>query len=103
MIKLIASIIIASLILLIFEPYLASLLVWLTSLHHFIYQHLEIVFSSSKIGTILRNLVTLLFIPLIATGIPSLIYYLIYRKKMPYFMETCWAVWLVIATIILIK
>lgn len=103
MIKLIASIIIATLIVLIFEPYLAILLGWLITLHHFIYQHLEVVFSSSKIGTILRNLVTLLFIPLIATGIPSLIYYLIYRKKMPYFNEVCWATWIVLATIIVVK
>ena len=103
MLKMIASIILASLVVLIFQPYLATVLHWLTSLHHYLYQELGVVFSSGKIGTVLRNLVTLLFIPFIAIGIPSLIYYLIYRKKMPYFSEAVWGVWIVVATIIIVK
>ena len=103
MLKMIASIILASLFVLIFEPYLAIVLDWLTSSQHYLYQILDVVFSSGKIGTILRNLVTLLLIPFIAIGIPSLIYYLIYRRKMPYFNESIWAVWIIIATIITLK
>jgi len=103
MLKLVASIILASLVALILSPYLSIGLHWLVQLHHFIYQELSVVFSSQKVGTILRNIVTLLFIPFIASGIPMLIYYLIYRKKMPYFTETTWAVWIVMVTIVLLK
>lgn len=103
MLKLVASIIIASLIALILEPYLSIVLHWLVQLHHFIYEQLSVVFSSGKVGTILRNIVTLLFIPFIASGIPTLCYYLVYRKRMPYFNEVTWAVWIVMATIVLLK
>ncbi|MAZ38597.1 MAG: hypothetical protein CMF49_00580 [Legionellales bacterium] len=103
MIKMVVSILLASLFVLLFEPYLIILLEWLTTLQHEIYRLLEVVFSSGKIGTILRNLVTMLVIPLIAVGLPSLIYYLIYRKKMPYVNEAIWGVWIVIATIIILN
>lgn len=103
MFKLVVSIIIASIAVLFFEPYLAKALIWLGQMHQYLYQSLQQVFSTGKIGDILRNIVTLLFIPFIVSGVPSLVYYLIYKKKMAYFNEITWGAWLVMATIIILQ
>ncbi|MFN7097285.1 MAG: hypothetical protein ACK4PR_06975, partial [Gammaproteobacteria bacterium] len=63
----------------------------------------QVIFSDGTVGTLLRKLVALLVIPLVCVGAPAGLYYVIYRKSMPYFTEAVWVVWIILATAILLK
>lgn len=43
----------------------------------------------------IRNVIIMIGLPLIITGIPALIYRLIKKQNMPYFLESTWILWLV--------
>lgn len=43
----------------------------------------------------IRNVVIMIALPLAITSIPALIYRLIKKQNMPYFLESTWIVWLI--------
>lgn len=103
MLKQITSLILASLIVLLLSKYFTVGLGWVQGLHDWLYDVTQVVFSDSTLGIMLRKLVALLVIPLVCIGIPSGLYYVIYRKAMPYFTEAVWVVWIILVTAILLK
>ena len=63
--------------------------------HDWISQLLTDVFTVGQAGNLVRELITLLSIPLIAGFIPALVYWGIKRHFFPYFMQIVWIVWLI--------
>ena len=55
------------------------------------------IFSTSDLGVMIRKIITLVLIPVLIAAIPALIYYALKRRRMPYFYEITWVLWLVIA------
>jgi hypothetical protein len=67
---------------------------WIIDGHDWIDKMLGDVFSGGQAGNLLRGLIALLSIPLIVGLIPSIIYWMVRRSWLPYFMEIVWVVWL---------
>lgn len=54
------------------------------------------IFSAKPLFITLRQVIALVILPLIITGVPALIYQAIKHRNMPYFVESTWIVWLII-------
>ncbi len=54
------------------------------------------LFSHGAYGILLRNVFSLVLLPVIIAGIPALIYRAIKGKKMPFLIEIIWVLWLII-------
>ena len=63
--------------------------------HEWIANLLMQVFNGGKAGSMMRDLIALLAIPVCAAVIPLTLYGLIKKHTFPYFMEIAWIVWLV--------
>jgi hypothetical protein len=53
------------------------------------------VFSGSQAGSIPKNLIALLSLPLLVGLVPAIIYWMVRRHWFPYFMQIVWVVWLI--------
>jgi hypothetical protein len=62
--------------------------------HDWVSGMLTMVFNGDYAGNMARELVALLVIPLVAGLIPAIIYFLMRKNWLPYFMEIVWIVWL---------
>ncbi|HVY53303.1 MAG TPA: hypothetical protein VHA13_02170 [Gammaproteobacteria bacterium] len=82
----------------IIHPIITALL----SCHDWVSELLLQVFSGGQAGSIARNLIALLAMPLIISVIPAIVYWLAKRSMFPYFMHTLWAVWLVQTTALIV-
>jgi len=60
------------------------------------------VFSGGEIGSAIRNLLSLLAMPLIIGAIPAIVYWMSKHRMFPYFMHVVWVVWLVQTTAIVV-
>jgi len=67
----------------------------LLAAHDWVSQLLTQVFSGGQVGNTIRELLALLCIPVVVGLIPSIIYWVVRRHWVPYFMEIVWIVWLV--------
>lgn len=67
----------------------------LISGHDWISQVLTDVFSGGQAGNVARELIALLSIPVLVGLIPAVIYWLVKRHWMPFFMEIVWVLWLI--------
>jgi hypothetical protein len=75
----------------------------LVSSRDWISQLLLQVFSGGEWGSAVRNLISLLVMPLFIAAIPALVYWLSKRRFFPYFMHVVWVVWLVEVTTIIVR
>jgi hypothetical protein len=85
-----------SFLVVLFAAYANLIIVYLDVLYTYANIQLTPIFSSGSIGVLIRKVLVLVFIPIIAVGIPALMYRLIKGKHMPYFIQTTWLVWLVL-------
>lgn len=99
MLKQVASLIIASIIILFLSPYIAKGFGWLDYFYTWLYHLSGTIFSNNDIGSLLQKLVALLLIPLVCAGLPAGIYYMIYRKTMPYLIQLIWVIWIIVAVL----
>ena len=60
-----------------------------------IYTYLNVLIVPYIAGAWLRNVLIMIGLPLILTAIPAIIYRLIKKANMPYFLESVWILWLV--------
>lgn len=88
---------ILSFTLLFFATYAKLFFVYVNIIYSYINLGLENLFGSSFGGELVRDIITLMLVPLILAGLPALIYWLIKRKTMPYFLELLWLFWLILA------
>lgn len=62
--------------------------------HDWISQVLTDIFSGGQGGNIARELIALLSIPVLVGLVPAVIFWLLKRRWMPFFMEIVWILWL---------
>lgn len=96
MLKQMITYLILSIIIVLFAKYAHLLIVYIDMVYTYINITLAPIFSSSELGTLIRKIIVLVFLPIIIASIPALIYWGIKRSKMPYYIETTWILWLVI-------
>lgn len=86
-----------SFLVIMFAKYAKLFIVYADLFYTYINTLLEPLFGSGFVGEVFRNLVTLVLVPLALAAVPASIYWLIQRKRMPYFIELSWFLWLIIA------
>jgi len=86
-----------SVLVILFAKYAKLFVLYADLAYTYINTFLEPLFGSGFVGEIFRNLFTLVLVPLGMAAVPALIYWLIKRKHMPYFIELTWLLWLIIA------
>ena len=87
---------ILSIIIVAFSSYAGVIIDYIKSFYGFLDVWLTPIFRISETGAMIRGTLILVLLPLVLTGVPALIYRLIKKKEMPYFMEATWIVWLII-------
>ncbi|MBV9576509.1 MAG: hypothetical protein JO149_07785 [Gammaproteobacteria bacterium] len=95
MLKQIIALIVLSIAISLSMSHIQHGLQFLIDAHDWISHALMDVFSGGQAGNLLRDLITLLSIPIFIGLIPAIIYWLVKRHRFPYFMEIVWIVWLV--------
>ncbi|OGT37926.1 MAG: hypothetical protein A3F11_02840 [Gammaproteobacteria bacterium RIFCSPHIGHO2_12_FULL_37_14] len=95
MLKHAIALIVLTLLAIIGMSYTQQALEILISAHNWISETLMQVFSVGEAGSLAKNFIALLCMPVVIGLIPSVIYWLIKRSWFPYFIEIVWVVWLV--------
>ena len=95
MLKQIIVIILLSVALTVGMSYAQQGLQYLLLGHDWVADVLTQVFSGGQAGNIIRNVMTLLAIPVLVGLIPTVIYWIAKRSWFSYFMDIVWIVWLV--------
>ena len=85
-----------SIVVILLAKYVHLLIVYIDLFYTYINLKLAPIFSASKLSTIIREVITLVFIPLFIVAVPALIYRAIKKHQMHYFVEIAWFLWLVI-------
>lgn len=85
-----------SIAIVIFANYAHLLIIYIDLVYTYINVTISPVFNSGTTGTVIRNVLTLVLIPVIIVGIPALIYRAIKGQHMPYFVEVTWLLWLIL-------
>lgn len=96
MLKHILLIVALSLLVVLGATYFHQVLQWLLSAHDWVSSSLVDIFSGGKTGSVIRNLLALLSIPLLVGLIPLFFYWLVKRQSFPYFIEFIWVTWLIL-------
>ena len=86
-----------SILVIIFAQYAKLFILYTDIVYTYINTLLEPFFGSGFVGEIFRNFFTLVLVPITLAAIPALIYWIIKRKHMPYFIELTWSLWVIIA------
>jgi len=87
---------ILSIIVVLFAKYAHLLIVYIDMFYTYVNVTLAPVFNNSDLGILIRKILTLVLLPVVIVAIPALIYFAIKGKRMPYFIEITWILWLVI-------
>lgn len=103
MLKQVIGIIGISILVILTIPHMQKGLVWIVGAHDWISQLLTEVFSVGTTGSLLRNLLALLAIPVLIGLIPVIVYWLARRSFFPYFMQCVWVIWLLQTAALIIQ
>lgn len=95
MLKHIVALIVLAIVVILATPQVHALLEALVAGHDWIADTLKAVFSGGRTGSLLRDLIASLTIPLLVGFIPAGLYWLARRSFFPYFMTFVWVTWLV--------
>jgi hypothetical protein len=85
-----------SILVVLFAKYVHLAIVYIDMIYVYIMLQLASIFSINETGLLIRNVLVLALIPTLIAGIPALIYYVIKKQTMPYFMEIVWLLWLIL-------
>lgn len=96
MLKQCAIYFILSILIVLFAGYAHLLIIYIDVAYTYINVKLAPLFSHAPSGGFIRNVISLVLLPVIIVGIPALIYQLIKKQQMPYFIEIIWLFWLVL-------
>jgi hypothetical protein len=103
MFRLVISIILASCVILFFHTQAMVILNAITHGYEFLYDTIGVIFSSSVWGKLLHQLLVLLLMLIVMTGLPASVYSMIYKKQFVFLQPLVFGVWLVLITLCLIK
>ena len=95
MLKNIIAIIVLSILVILFMPWVQQGLTTLVNAHDWVGEALKQVFSVGEAGNIIRQLLALLAIPALISLIPVLIYWLARHSWFPWTAQLVWAIWLI--------
>ncbi len=87
---------ILSILIVLFANYAHLGIVYIDLFYTWVALTLTPLFNHGVYGILIRNVLSLVLLPLIIAGIPALIYRAIKGKKMPFFIEITWVIWLII-------
>lgn len=96
MLKQCAIYLLLSILVVVFSEHAQLLIVYIDMFYTWVNVKLTPIFSSSHLGQLIRNILTLTFIPLVIAFIPAGAYRLIKGKSMPHFIALTWLLWLVL-------
>jgi hypothetical protein len=85
-----------SIVVVLFAKYTHLLIVYIDMLYTYVNVTLAPIFNNTDLGIMIRRVLTLVLLPVMISGIPALIYRLIKRQNMPYYIEITWIIWLII-------
>jgi hypothetical protein len=85
-----------SILIVVFAEYAHLLMVYIVMFYTWVMLKITPVFHEIRYGLLIRNVLSLVLIPVIIAGIPALVYRLIKGKQMPGFVELTWILWLMI-------
>lgn len=88
---------ILSMVIIFFAPYAKLLLAYAGIMYTYVHDAIDPLFGKGMIGDAFQDMCTLLLFPLVLAGLPALLYWMVKRKKMPYFIELTWLIWLIFA------
>ena len=87
---------ILSILIILFAQYAHLVMVYIVMAYTFVSIKLTPLFSGTTYGIMIRNVLTLVLLPVIIAGIPALIYRAMKGHTMPYFFEATWVLWLIV-------
>ncbi|CAM2948389.1 hypothetical protein [Legionella worsleiensis] len=93
-----------SVLVVIFARYAHLLIVYIDLLFTYINLKLTPIFSQTGWGLIIRKVLVLMFMPIVITAIPALLYRAIKGREMPHFIAVVWVIWtIIVLSVILIR
>jgi len=87
---------ILSILVVLFAQYAHLAIVYIVMFYTWVLVKLTPLFNESTYGILIRNVFSLVLLPVTIAGIPAVIYRVMKRRPMPYFIEITWVLWLVI-------
>lgn len=101
MIKTIVSVLIASIVVVIFNTWLQPFLAWIYQGYQSVVHLLQFVFATNATAKQITHIIPLFIIPVVIMGIVSLLYFAIRRRRFPWMVELLWATWLILAILVI--
>lgn len=87
---------ILSICIVLFAKYVHLLIVYIDVFFTYVNIKLTPVFSQTGWGLVIRKILVLMFLPVVITGIPALIYRASTGRDMPHFIAITWVIWTII-------
>lgn len=103
MIKQILILIALTIVIILTRHYCALALNSLLHLQHMLLSYFGTIFAAGKIGTFLKDLLSFLAVPFIVGVVVGGSYALIKKQQLKTLMPVIWTVWLIMATLLIIK
>lgn len=100
MVKAIIGVLIASVLVIVFNSQLNPLLDWTLGCYQAIVDALQFIFASNSTAQQITHIIPLFILPVVIMGIVALLYFAIRRRRFPWMMELLWASWLVFAILV---
>jgi hypothetical protein len=94
-IKQMLALIVLTLIVLFANSQINAGLHYLIDFHQWISDSLATIFSTGKVGDVIKGLFALLLVPCLIAGVTAIIYWAMKRATMPYIKEIIWLSWLI--------
>lgn len=76
-------------------PYAQQGMQWLLLGHDWVSNSLTNIFTGGRAGSMARELIALLSIPIAVGLVPTILYWVIRRQWFPYFTHIVWIIWLI--------
>ena len=80
----------------VFKTEIAHMLDGLVFMHNSIAQALHFIFSDDRVGQLIQDVISLLFIPFVVGIVVATAFLLIKRVAMPHIMGIIWIMWLIL-------
>lgn len=94
---------IASTLAILLAPYCDTVIHWILAFHQVIVSFLNGVFAKGQTGLTIAAIISIALIPILIVAIPAIIFFLVKRRIMPYLITFAWAVWIIVATAVVIR
>jgi hypothetical protein len=103
MYKQIIALLVLSLLIVIGATYFAIILQWILDIHQGVIHVLSRMFSTSSAGEIATQFVAFILMPLVVAAVIAIVYKLLRKKMVPYFMHIIWVLWIIQVTGVLLR